>query len=182
MESIRPLQLLILLTKSEMAVSLCTQVMLPPRQYLRYRQIWSVCWWWFMVNGVNVNQSLIKAGYAWQYRKYCKESFCNDWIRLENQARNSKLGLWADKHPEAPWDYRKAKRSGTSSNTESNLIQRPQEGTTAMLRAMCSILRAVEIITVRIVWRALGVSRRLWTLGIDLAECVSLDNLMWPSD
>ncbi len=72
-----------------------------------------------MVNGVNVNQSLVEAGYAWQYRKYCKEAFCNDWIRLEDQARNSKLGLWADANPVAPWDYRKAKRNNNSRQTAS---------------------------------------------------------------
>ncbi|WP_240744199.1 thermonuclease family protein [Desulfopila sp. IMCC35006] len=69
-----------------------------------------------MVNGTNVNQSLIKAGYAWQYRKYCKEAFCNDWLRLEDNARNLRLGLWADKHPETPWDYRKGIRNGTTSS------------------------------------------------------------------
>jgi endonuclease YncB( thermonuclease family) len=72
-----------------------------------------------MVNGVNVNQSLIKAGYAWQYTQYCKESFCKDWLQLEREAKASLRGLWAD-DPIAPWDWRKDKRSGqTSSATES---------------------------------------------------------------
>jgi hypothetical protein len=29
-------------------------------------------------DGVNVNQSLIGAGLAWQYQKYCEASFCGD--------------------------------------------------------------------------------------------------------
>ncbi len=72
-----------------------------------------------MVNGTNVNQSLLEAGYAWQYRKYCKESFCDNWLQLESNARVSMRGLWAD-DPVAPWDWRKDKRSGnTESKTES---------------------------------------------------------------
>jgi len=70
-----------------------------------------------MVDGVNVNQSLIKAGYAWQYRKYCKEAFCRDWLRLESKARDLRLGLWADANPQAPWDYRKAQRSNSTSGS-----------------------------------------------------------------
>lgn len=68
-----------------------------------------------MVDGVNVNQSLIEAGYTWQYRKYCKDSFCSDWLKLEKYARTSKLGLWTDKVPVPPWEWRKAKRGGKTS-------------------------------------------------------------------
>lgn len=73
-----------------------------------------------MVNGVNVNQSLIEGGFAWQYRAYCKESFCDDWIGLEQEARSSKLGLWADPNPTAPWEWRKAKRNGNAVNSSVN--------------------------------------------------------------
>jgi len=52
--------------------------------------------------------------------------------------------------------------------------QRLQEITTAILRAMCFMLRAVDIMTVRTVWRALGVSRKLRTLGLDLVGCLDL--------
>lgn len=64
------------------------------------------------VGATNVNQEIIRNGHAWQYRKYCKESFCSDWIALEKQARHNRIGLWADKSPQAPWDWRKNKRSG----------------------------------------------------------------------
>jgi intein-encoded DNA endonuclease-like protein len=70
------------------------------------------------VNGKNVNQSLLEAGYAWHYRKYCKESFCYDWIKLEQEAINSKQGLWADPQAIAPGDWRKGfKNSKTPSQT-----------------------------------------------------------------
>lgn len=49
-----------------------------------------------VADGANVNQSLISAGYAWQYQKYCKASFCDDWLRLEDKSRTSRIGLWSD--------------------------------------------------------------------------------------
>ena len=65
------------------------------------------------VDGFNVNQNLIENGLAWQYRKYCKESFCDDWIKLEKQSKHSGLGLWADSDPIAPWRWRKGKRNSS---------------------------------------------------------------------
>lgn len=66
-----------------------------------------------MVDGNNVNQDLIAAGYAWQYRKYCKESFCSDWLQAEERARSARAGLWSDPDPVPPWDWRKGTRTGT---------------------------------------------------------------------
>ncbi len=65
------------------------------------------------VDGVNVNEEIIKEGYGWLYRKYCKASFCDDWIQLEERARNARLGLWRDKEPVPPWDLRRGKRNTT---------------------------------------------------------------------
>ena len=70
----------------------------------------------------NVNEEIIRAGYAWQYRKYCKASFCSKWLTLEQEARNSELGLWRDKHPQPPWEWRKAKRNGGSSSSTNNFV------------------------------------------------------------
>jgi len=64
-----------------------------------------------------VNESLVKAGLAWQYRKYCKAGFCNDWLKYEDLARSAKLGLWKDTHPVAPWEWRKGKRSKSQNKT-----------------------------------------------------------------
>jgi micrococcal nuclease len=69
-----------------------------------------------VVDGINVNQSIIEAGYAWQYGKYCKESFCSDWLRLEQKARSSRKGLWASPQPTEPWNYRKNQRSAKKLN------------------------------------------------------------------
>lgn len=58
-------------------------------------------------DGTNVNEALVKAGLAWHYKDY---SDSDELAKMEQQARLEKVGLWADKRPVAPWDWRKNKR------------------------------------------------------------------------
>jgi len=58
-------------------------------------------------DGLNVNEQLVKAGLAWHYKHYSKSKTLD---AIEEQARNKKLGLWADKDPIAPWEWRKERR------------------------------------------------------------------------
>jgi len=53
-----------------------------------------------------LNEELVKNGFAWVYKRYCKESFCNEWLQLEQEAREKKLGLWVYDDPVPPWEYR----------------------------------------------------------------------------
>jgi len=65
-----------------------------------------------LVNGVDANLSQIKAGMAWWYRDYAKEQSAADrrlYEQTELQAQAQRLGLWADKNPTPPWDFRHAK-------------------------------------------------------------------------
>ncbi len=61
----------------------------------------------FFSDGSNLNKLIVEAGYAWQYKKYSKDSEYGD---LEAQARVAKLGLWQDKNPVPPWEWRKVKQ------------------------------------------------------------------------
>ena len=56
-----------------------------------------------------LNEELIRNGFAWVYKRYCSESFCNDWLQLEQEARVNKLGLWIYDNPIPPWDFRSGK-------------------------------------------------------------------------
>ncbi len=58
------------------------------------------------VNGESLNEALIKAGYAWVYRKYCKADFCEDWLFIESLVRGHKVGIWSEPDPQPPWDFR----------------------------------------------------------------------------
>jgi len=56
--------------------------------------------------GLTLNGLLVKKGLAWTYDRYCGRSFCSRWRKWEKDARKSKVGLWAQKRPVAPWEYR----------------------------------------------------------------------------
>ncbi|PLX83677.1 MAG: hypothetical protein C0617_11120 [Desulfuromonas sp.] len=55
----------------------------------------------------NLNRELVRAGYAWWYRKYSDDASIGT---LETEARIARRGLWQDKTPVPPWEWRKAKR------------------------------------------------------------------------
>ncbi len=60
------------------------------------------------LGGDNINTALVKAGYAWWYRKYAPFS---DELRVaEAEARKAGRGLWADPNPVPPWDWRRGSR------------------------------------------------------------------------
>ncbi|MCI5162884.1 MAG: hypothetical protein D3917_12885 [Candidatus Electrothrix sp. AX5] len=56
--------------------------------------------------GKNINELMIKAGYAWVYQPSCDESFCADWVRYEEEAKAQKKGLWGESGRIAPWIWR----------------------------------------------------------------------------
>lgn len=62
------------------------------------------------VNGENINEQLVAHGHGWVYRKYCKAGYCRDWLKLETTARDARVGLWEDKNPLPPWEWREAQR------------------------------------------------------------------------
>ena len=54
--------------------------------------------------------SQVNAGLAWWYRKYAKEQPADDlpkYEKAELAAQSRRQGLWGDKSPIAPWDWRK---------------------------------------------------------------------------
>ena len=54
-----------------------------------------------------LNEALVRDGYAWVYRHYCHKDFCRGWSELEASARKNAQGLWADRNPTPPWEWRK---------------------------------------------------------------------------
>ena len=61
------------------------------------------------VNSKDVCAEMLATGYAWHYKQYSSNKYYAD---LQSEARKSKRGLWADKKPQAPWEYRKEQRAG----------------------------------------------------------------------
>jgi endonuclease YncB( thermonuclease family) len=63
------------------------------------------------VDGVDVGLEQVRRGLAWHYVKYANEQSTADRMRYagaEEQARATRLGLWAASAAVPPWDYRHA--------------------------------------------------------------------------
>ena len=55
----------------------------------------------------NLGKELVRNGLAWHFKRYSKSA---NYADLETAARKKKVGLWRDKDPIAPWNWRKSKR------------------------------------------------------------------------
>ena len=58
----------------------------------------------------NINELMVKKGYAWAYR-YNKIASNPEMVKFERQAKQKKLGLWQDKKPIEPWEYRQIQKN-----------------------------------------------------------------------
>lgn len=58
-------------------------------------------------NGIFVQEVMLKKGLAWHYNAYDKRPELEQW---EKEARAKRVGLWAARNPEMPWEWRKQKR------------------------------------------------------------------------
>ena len=61
-------------------------------------------------NGTDICLEQIKLGMAWHYKKYESEQPKEDretYAQAELSARSQAIGLWKDKQPSPPWEFRK---------------------------------------------------------------------------
>lgn len=56
------------------------------------------------ITGLNINAKLVEVGLAWHYKAYSTDQNLS---QLEINAKQRRVGLWADQLPTAPWDFRK---------------------------------------------------------------------------
>ncbi|REC73421.1 nuclease [Chryseobacterium elymi] len=71
-------------------------------------------------NGKYLSAEIIKAGYGWWYYSYSKNT---DLGKMQETAKNKKLGLWQDKKAISPWDFRKEQRE----NAKKKRLQKQRE-------------------------------------------------------
>ena len=57
-------------------------------------------------NNTDINLQQVKDGYAWVYKKYSNNQ---TYHKAEKLARDKRVGLWIDKNPLEPWEFRKKK-------------------------------------------------------------------------
>ncbi|WP_336688443.1 MULTISPECIES: thermonuclease family protein [unclassified Chryseobacterium] len=60
-----------------------------------------------------LSEEIIKAGFGWWYFKASKNL---DLQKLQDSAKENRLGLWTDKNAVSPWEYRKSRREKNSDN------------------------------------------------------------------
>lgn len=66
-------------------------------------------------NNIDINLKLLEEGHAWHYRsiaaKTQNKAEFYQYEAAEKQARSQRQGLWKQRHPQAPWAYRKEQRN-----------------------------------------------------------------------
>ena len=74
----------------------------------------------------NINQALVASGAAFVYWQYIEGCDRETYSRLENEARLKSLGVWAVPGGiQRPWDYRRGRKSGSSSNNQPTGASKP---------------------------------------------------------
>lgn len=61
-----------------------------------------------LVDGQSANRAMVATGVAWAYRAYLVD---RSLLRLEQDARTARRGLWIDSSPIPPWEWRAEKRT-----------------------------------------------------------------------
>jgi endonuclease YncB( thermonuclease family) len=62
--------------------------------------------------GRDMNAEMVAEGLAWAYRQYLEGPYSSQYIRLEEQARRQRRGLWRDANPRPPWEFRQSREKG----------------------------------------------------------------------
>lgn len=85
------------------------QVTLQISGYDRYQRVLAVVW----DGNRNINLALVEQGMAWAYRQTQPQ-----YQQAEQTARQKRIGLWIDKNPINPSDWRNSKRSNSAENLQ----------------------------------------------------------------
>ena len=88
------------------ALTSCTQAQIQIKDRDRYGRsvVMLEC------DGNKVNEAMVACGDAWVHVYYCKESVCEQWKKLERDARKNHLGLWRWPNPVEPWKWKSHRR------------------------------------------------------------------------
>ncbi len=65
----------------------------------------------YLDDGRELNLEILRAGYAWHYKRYSDRQ---DYADAEEEARRAGYGLWADPNAMPPWEWRRERRKGNA--------------------------------------------------------------------
>jgi endonuclease YncB( thermonuclease family) len=60
-------------------------------------------------DGRILNHELVRRGVAWWYRRYAPHD--TSLARLETEARAARIGVWSQRDPTPPWDWRRSSKA-----------------------------------------------------------------------
>ena len=66
-----------------------------------------------IVGGVDINLTQVETGFAWHFKRFASEQPEQEraaYAKSEDVARNAKVGLWQDRDPVPPWEWRSLRR------------------------------------------------------------------------
>jgi micrococcal nuclease len=58
------------------------------------------------LDGRNINVEMLSDGCGWAYQKFMRKADRPQYLEAEKQARSRKNGLWRQKNPQPPWDFK----------------------------------------------------------------------------
>ena len=73
----------------------------------RYKRAVSIVW----QGNRNVNAALVSEGLAWAYREYLDRPYASEYLQAEEGARKGKRGLWQQRKPQPPWEFRRSMKA-----------------------------------------------------------------------
>ncbi len=80
------------------------------------------------VDGKNVNVEQIRRGYAWHYVYHAREQTQKQrliYAQAQEYAKANRLGIWEDKEPVPPWNYRKQDQKKADKPVKYNQAKKP---------------------------------------------------------
>ena len=72
----------------------------------QYKRAVAIVW----LGNRNINREMVAGGWAWAYRQYLDRPHASEYIGAEENARREGKGLWQQRNPQPPWDFRKGQK------------------------------------------------------------------------
>lgn len=66
-----------------------------------------------------INLEMVQDGFAWHYKQYSQST---ELAKAEDEARENKKGLWADKDPMPPWEFRHGGMNTAKKDPKGNYV------------------------------------------------------------
>lgn len=77
----------------------------------------------YLNDGRELSEEMIKAGLAWHYKKYNSNKTLS---KLEQEAKDNRIGLWIHDDPMAPWTNRSLHKKGISTKSYFDIKENEQ--------------------------------------------------------